>query len=370
MTTHDPDSPYRPAAHARLDPQHVHEQLMSQAPRRLAFRDQDNLNAWRSALHHHLLECIGALPEAAPLNPQWSEEETRGALRLRRVEFTVELEARAVGWLITPASSDSGMHDSTATPRPTIICVQGHSSGGHLSFGETRYPGDEASLAEDRDYAVQAVRRGYTAFVLEQRAFGERMDSRPPEQRGHYDYTDPFTDERCRHQAMVALLLGRTLLGERVSDVSRSLDLLETLPEVDPSRIACMGNSGGGTVSYYAACLDSRIAAVMPSCAVCTYQSSIGRIDHCCDNYLPGALEYFDMADLAGLIAPRPLVVVAGRRDPIYPYEGVTESVATIRRIYRRFEEAEPRRLAFYTGEGGHRFYADAWDQFRAVTGW
>jgi dienelactone hydrolase len=251
-----------------------------------------------------------------------------------------------------------------------VICVQGHSSGAHLSFGETRYPGDEASLAEDRDYAVQAVRHGYHAFVLEQRAFGERMDSRPPEQRGHYDYENPFTDERCRHQAMVALLLGRTLVGERVADVSRAIDLLQALPEVDSTRIACMGNSGGGTVSYYAACLDDRIAAVMPSCAVCSYESSIGRIDHCSDNYLPGALQYFDMPDLAGLIAPRPLVVVAGRRDPIFPYDGIRESVDTIRRIYRRWGPGEDKRIAFYTGEGGHRFYAEAWNSFRAVTGW
>jgi hypothetical protein len=61
---------------------------------------------------------------------------------------------------------------------------------------------------------------------------------------------------------------------------------------------------------------------------------TLREIDHCADNYIPGILRYFEMGDLACLIAPRPLVVVAGRQDDISPIKGVRETFDTIQRIY------------------------------------
>jgi dipeptidyl aminopeptidase/acylaminoacyl peptidase len=168
---------------------------------------------------------------------------------------------------------------------------------------------------------------------------------------------------------MVALLLGRTMIGERVWDVSRAIDALNCFPDVDTSRTGCMGNSGGGTITYFAACLEPRISIAMPSCYVCTFRDSIGRIDHCEDNYIPRALRYFEMGDLACLIAPRPLVVVAGRDDPIFPIAGVEEAFDTIRQIYAAAGAPDHCRLVI--GDGGHRFYAaQAWRAFRDLAGW
>ncbi len=367
-------SEYHPAARPELDPHHVHRVLMDEAPRTLAYRPDRDRDTWRAKLLAALASCLGEEPSPVALDPAWDAPQHHENYLVRRVEFSTERHVRAAGWLVTPPG--------VTAPRPTVICLQGHSTGAHISLGEPRHPGDEELIAGDRDYAMQAVARGYNAFALDQRTFGTRMDSRPPELRHHYDYANPFTDERCRHQAMVALLLGRTLLGERIFDVRRALDLLQTLPEVDGTRIACVGNSGGGTVTYYAACMDERIAAAMPGCSVCSYAESIGSHDHCSDNYLPGALRYFDMGDLAALIAPRPLVVVASDDDPIFPYTGVTAQAAVIEDIYRATgaetettaEQAGPKHAAgsfeLFTGSGGHRFFADAWSAFDRVTGW
>jgi hypothetical protein len=100
-------------------------------------------------------------------------------------------------------------------------------------------------------------------------------------------------------------------------------------------RTGCMGNSGGGTITYFAACMDERISIAMPSCYVCSLRRSIAAIDHCECNYIPGFLRYFELADLACLIAPRPWVVVAGREDTIFPLAGVQEAYAGIQRIYQ-----------------------------------
>lgn len=228
----------------------------------------------------------------------------------------------------------------------------------HLSLGRPQYEGDEDSIAENDDFAIQAMRQGYAALALEQRWFGERKDTRVAD------------DTRgCHHATMTALLLGRTTIGERVWDVSRAIDALGEFPDVDTERIGCMGNSGGGTATYYASCLDERISIAMPSCSVCTYRDSIGMIPHCECNYIPNALWYFEMADPACLIAPRPLVLVTGRDDEIFPVEGVEEAFATIQHIYDTAGASDRCRLV--VGEGGHRFYADlAWPVFRELANW
>jgi cephalosporin-C deacetylase-like acetyl esterase len=232
----------------------------------------------------------------------------------------------------------------------------------HISLGRPKSDSDAQMVKEgDRDFAVQAVREGYAALVMEQRCFGERADSRTQDIR--------HNPSSCHHASMVALLLGRTMIGERAWDVSRAIDAISEFPEIDSSRIAVMGNSGGGTISYFAACLEPRIFITMPSCYVCSFRQSITQIDHCADNYIPGFLRWFDLDDIACLIAPRPLVVVAGATDPIFPLDGVRAAYDTIQQIYSRAGAAGNCRLVI--GEGGHRYYAaQSWPVFRELSGW
>jgi predicted esterase len=66
------------------------------------------------------------------------------------------------------------------------------------------------------------------------------------------------------------------------------------------------------------------------------------------------------MADIMGLFAPRPLVIVAGREDPIFPLPGVEAAYAHLQAIYQAAGAAE--RCHLVVGDGGHRFYAEeAW---------
>jgi dienelactone hydrolase len=320
---------------------------------RLAFDPQGDFQTWRQAVDAKLRELVGVLPDRVSPNLRQEYERENDLFRETRFVFSAEAYADVPCHLLVPQEGDA--------PFPVVVCLQGHSTGMHISLGRPRYEGDEESIAGDRDFALQAVRQGYAALVIEQRCFGEREQDRPP----HVVHVD----NRCHHAAMTALLLGRTMIGERVWDVSRAIDVLGEFPEIDAGRVGCMGNSGGGTITYFAACLDERIGIAMPSCYVCTFRDSIGTIDHCGDNYIPGILQYFEMGDLAGLIAPRPLVVVAGRDDGIFPIGAVEETFETIRRIYRAAGAPDPCRLVI--GEGGHRFYADlAWPVFRELSGW
>jgi pimeloyl-ACP methyl ester carboxylesterase len=91
----------------------------------------------------------------------------------------------------------------------------------------------------------------------------------------------------------------------------RAIDFLATQPDLDMGRIGCMGNSMGGTVSFYAARVDPRIRLVVVSCSFCTFADSWLSRPHCVCGYLPGILQAADTPDLAGLIAPRHLLIVA-----------------------------------------------------------
>jgi len=338
---------------ASYSPERCHEPALDRPPRQLAFHPGADLQAWRSKLARALSAAMGKMPARGPLRLREEWEKEHADYFEKRLVFQSEPEVAVPCHLLLPKRG--------AGPFPLIICLQGHSSGMHISLGRALYEGDEASIAGGRDIALQAVAQGYAALALEQRCFGERKDARKPEVRS-FKHT-------CQHATMVALLLGRTMIGQRVWDVSRAIDAMETYPEIDHERIACMGNSGGGTITYYSACWEPRLAAAMPSCSVCTYAASIGRIDHCADNYLPGALQHFEMADLAGLIAPRPLIVVAGKDDGIFPLPGVQQAFATIKQVYQAMGAIN--RCALVIGEGGHRFYPDqAWPAFKRITGW
>ena len=65
-----------------------------------------------------------------------------------------------------------------------------------------------------------------------------------------------------------ALLVGRQLASYRIWDGLRALDYLASRPEVDPARLGCTGNSGGGTMTAYLMALDDRIAVAAPSCFI------------------------------------------------------------------------------------------------------
>lgn len=234
---------------------------------------------------------------------------------------------------------------------PTVICLQGHSSGMHRSLGRVKYTNDVEGDVGDRAFALQAVRRGYACVIMEQRGFGELKGI---EQDG---------GTNCLHMSLQAIMLGRTLIGERCFDVSRLIDALEYFEEVDLNRLGIMGNSGGGTTSFYAACVDPRIKVCMPSCAFCPYYDSIISIHHCSCNYIPQMLEYMEMHDLSILIAPRPLIIVAGKDDEIFPIEGVKRGFETVKKIYKAAGAEENCQLII--GDGGHRFYADvSWPVF------
>ena len=323
--------------------------ILEGTPAKMRYDGAEPFEEWQAKAEEKLRELLGIDKIKKPENLNFNLEYKKDCEGYTEYRFTLETEEGyfAPAVLRVPL----GMKDNI----PVIICLQGHSTGFHISLGNPIYPNDAKLISGgDRDFCVRAVKEGFAALALEQRNFGE---CKVPEGQG------------CLLSSMSALLTGRTTIAERVHDVSCVIDALcEHFPELDTDNIMLMGNSGGGTATYYSACIDKRIKVAMPSCAVCTYKASIGAMFHCTCNYIPHIAEYFDMGDLGGLIAPRTLIVVNGKDDPIFPDAGVRESYEIIKKMYKAAGAAD--KCALVTGDGEHRFYADdAWPILHKMSG-
>src|SRR5262249_24930842 len=125
----------------------------------------------------------------------------------------------------------------------------------------------------------------------------------------------------------------------RIWDGIRGLDYLTSLPEVDPARIGCVGNSGGGNLTGYIAALDSRVTVA----AICRYITTLRRRmgnriqeDPSSDpeqDIFGCVSEGIDHAGLLALRVPRPTLMGVARFD-FFPIEGAKESFAEAKRLY------------------------------------
>jgi dienelactone hydrolase len=228
-----------------------------------------------------------------------------------------------------------------------VICLPGHGRGVDDIVGIN----EDGSLRErwegyQRDFALQCVANGFAALAIEQLGFGHRREENARRQGAGVS--------SCQPLAGSALLLGETMVAWRVWDVMRAIDYLQTRTDVDSKRIAVMGISGGGTTSLFSAALDSRIKVAVISGYFNTFKASIFSMSHCIDNYIPGILKYAEMPDIAGLIAPRPVHIESGTKDPIFPVEATKEAFERLKTVYEVFGAAD--RISLHIFEGEHEF--------------
>jgi cephalosporin-C deacetylase-like acetyl esterase len=312
----------------------IHEQLLSQKPL-LAYDEKNDYAEWKQKVREKYIELLGLdsiQKNACDIKVEIEERvETDEYTRYRYV-FESEKGCFVPCYLLIPRAQKQKF--------PVCICLQGHTTGFHISIGEKKYDQDDKSL-ETSTFALDAVKNGYAALAIEQRGMGERTTLR--ENRG------ASLTCGCMFTAMTALMLGRTLIGERVWDVSKAVDSLEYFKDkLDLNDITLLGTSGGGTATYYAACYDKRIKVAVPTCAICTYKDSIGDMWHCTCNYIPSIAKYFDMGELSALIAPRKLLVCNGEIDPIFPLSGTKEVYSVIEKIYEKEGVPENCQLKVY----------------------
>lgn len=240
--------------------------------------------------------------------------------------------------------------DGVHTASPAILCPPGHGRG----LPDQLEPDNDGVRALNYDYSRQFAQRGYVVLTCEVRGFGSLADPEL-EKKG--------LTGNCDQLFIRELMLGRVLAGIRAWDLMRGIDYLVSRPEVDPERIGCAGLSMGGELSMLVSALDLRVKTAMISGFLCTYHGLMVERANCSCYTIPGIWKAGDMGDIAGLIAPRPLVVETGRTDGCFPLEAVDEAYDQLERIYEASDASD--RLIRDVHPGGHRFNGEvAFDWF------
>ena len=309
----------------RFDPVAFARDRYADAPRRLRFqaRTRPEAEQWQRDLGAKTVELVGGFPsERAALRPQVIESRSFPAYRREKVVFDSRAGVTVLAYVLIPSRQGA--------PAPVMICVPGHGRGVDDIVGIDEQGRDRTDKAGyQHDFAVQIAEAGLAAVAIEPMGFGCRRDALNAK-RG-------LAQKGCEPIAGGALMTGQTLIGWRIWDIMRTVDYIATRPDLDRSRVGCMGISGGGTATLFAAALEPRLKAAMVSGYLNTFRDSIGSLAHCVDNYVPGILNWAEMHDVAGLIAPRPLFVESGEKDPIFPVQASIESFRAVREIYRVF---------------------------------
>lgn len=324
------------------------ETLIEDQQRKYAFqaKTEDEFKEWQDEFHQELVNILGInnieKRGISDLEPICLQKEKLDDHIREEWKITAEDGYQVPFYVLKPLQQEK--------PLPLILTPHGHGKLGKDTYAGIIHNDEQRQSIEEgeRDIALQAVREGYIAIAPDVRAFGETRMQKD---------IDEDNTSSCRTMQMHALLFGRTLIGERVWDISRLIDFAEGNSDIDSDLIAITGNSGGGTVALFAAAVEPRISVAVPGSYFCTFADSIGSIYHCECNYVPGILNMAEMYDVAGLISPRPFLAVAGKDDPIFPIAGVKKAYNKLKEIYEVAGAVE--RCQLYIGDGGHRYYKE-----------
>ncbi len=278
----------------------------------------------RPELRQQLLFMLGLdpLPRRTPLNARVTGRLTRDHYRVEKIVFQSLPGLYVTGNFYVPRDA--------AKPLPTILYLCGHAP--HPLGAKVHY---------QTDGAVWFASHGYACLVLDTLEFGEV----PGIHHGTHDLNMWYW-----------LSLGYTPAGVEVWNAMRALDYLETRPEVDAGRFGMTGISGGGAMTWYTAAVDERVAAAAPVCSAYTFGSqaahwlAAGQCD--CIYYHNAYL--WDFPVVAALIAPRPLLILSGQRDTIFPPDGYHEVFQRAKRVYDLYPGAGPEHLREVDADIGH----------------
>jgi dienelactone hydrolase len=296
--------------------------------------------SWQRRLRRRLVALLGGFPKRkCDLAPQVLERRRMDGYTREKLTFWSRPGLRVIGYFLLP--------EGFRAPGPAMICLPGHGRGVDDIIGIDDDGNQRAAWGGyQNDLALQAVANGFAALAIEQLGFGYRRDQAAR--------AGGAGNSSCQPAAGAALMLGETMIGWRVYDAMRAMDYLLTRPEVDGARVGCVGISGGGTTTLHAAAVDTRIALAFVSGYFNTFRDSLFSISHCLDNYLPGILRCAEMADIAGLIAPRPFFAESGTQDGIFPVAATRRAFDRLADIYRMFGAED--RVGLHVFRGVHQF--------------
>jgi len=320
-----PQTPAPPAyTHARLD---VFKDAQGVAH---AIDSQAGWAQRRFHLQQSMQQVMGPLPGSSrrvPLDVKTTKVEDAGKYTRHWISLAAEQNRRIPALLLIPKNLQ---HRA-----PAMLCLHPTSA-----LGKSQIAG--LGGKPSRFYAHELAEAGFVCIAPDYPSFGE--------------YKIDFSTSTHASGTMQAIW-----------DNHRAVDLLESLPEVDPDRIGCIGHSLGGHNALFTAVFDPRLKAIAVSCSFTAFAHYKGGnlAGWTSDRYMPAiARQYgndpakvpFDFHEIVGAIAPRGLFINAPLGDSNFDHKGVLQVVKEASRIYQL--TGKPQQLRTVYPDVGHDYPA------------
>lgn len=315
----------------------MHAYLMRRAQAALDRREAEyeklktpeQVAAYQDRLRQFFVATLGGFPERTPLNAKVVAKQAFDGYRIEKVIYESQPHHLVTAVLYLPTSKP---------PYPGVLVPCGHSANGK---GADTY----------QRVSILLAKNGLAALCYDPIDQGER--SQLLDEKGK----PRVASCTLAHSLLNAgsLLLGRSTATYRIWDGMRSLDYLESRPEIDPKRLGCTGNSGGGTLTSYLMALDGRIQVAAPSCYLTNFRRLLEtvRSQDGEQNLHAQIAQGMDHADYILMRAPKPTLMCVATHD-FFPIDGAWQTFRQAKRIYSRLGLAE--RIGLVEADEKHGF--------------
>ena len=275
-----------------------------------------------------LVSCgLWPMPEKSPLLPHIFGKIEREGYSVEKVYFQPLPGFYLAGNLYRPLGRGKG-------PFPAILNPHGHWNDGRLT--DTK---DGSAAAR----CISFARQGMIAFSYDMVGYNDTFFP---------DFGDVSADKHYRRHGQFAtqpadLLWNVSLMGLQTWNSIRALDFLASLPDADRKRLACTGESGGGTQTFMLGAVEDRLAVQAPIVMV-SHTMQGGCV---CENAPGLRVEYSNM-EIAAAAAPRPQILVAASGD--WTKDTMTVEGPAIEGVYRLF--GAPDKLRYVRFDFKHNY--------------
>ena len=256
------------------------------------------------------------------------EEVDCGTYQRRRITYQSQADCETSAYLCIPKKL---LKSEAPTARaPAILCL--HPTDNQVGHDVVVGLGGRPN----RQYASELAERGYVTLA-------------------------PSYPLLAGYQPDLAALGWDSGTLKAVWDNMRGIDLLQSLPYVNPRAIGAIGHSLGGHNAVYTAVFDDRIGAVVSSCGLDSYRDYYGGDPRRWEQgqgwtqlrYMPRLADYhgrldeipFDFDEMLAALAPRPVLVIAPLHDSNFRADSVDRVTGEARRVYELFDCPERLRV-------------------------
>ena len=339
----------------------VHKALDANTEEYEKLKTPEQIAAYQKRMKRFFIEQLGGFPKRTPLRAKVTGTIQRDGYRVEKIIYQSQPKFYVTALLYLPddnnfcthhaprdetnppsrdetnPSSRDGKNLTTPATYPGVLVPCGHSNNGKAS--ETY-----------QQACILLAKNGFVVLCYD-----------PIEQGERYQLLDkngkPLIGNVKGHNALnvTSMLIGRNAATYRIWDGIRGIDYLVSRPEVDPERIGCTGNSGGGTLTSYIMALDERVDCAAPCCYLTSFErllDTIGPQD--AEQTIFGQIPFgMDHAEYVIMRAPRPTLMCTATHD-FFDIAGSWDTFRRAKRIYARL--GFPERVGLIETDAKHGF--------------